>query len=66
MDSGSHPDLEAVQEKSRAGLGRGNKVVGPRISPVLPHLEGYDYGSADSGSDILGKQIEMEADNAIK
>jgi hypothetical protein len=34
--------------------------VGARIAPVLPHLSGYDFGDDDSGSDILGKQIEME------
>lgn len=37
-----------------------------RIAPVLPHLAGYDFGSDDSGSDILGQQIALEADNAIQ
>jgi len=42
--------------------------VGGRIAPVLPHLTGYDFGSddTDASSDILGKQIEMEANNAIQ
>lgn len=42
-----------------------NGTAGGRIAPVLPHLSNYDFGD-DSGSDILGKQIELEADNAIK
>ncbi|RDW71952.1 hypothetical protein BP5796_07986 [Coleophoma crateriformis] len=42
-----------------------NRPVGARIGPVLSHLTASDV-SSDSGSDILGKQIEMEADNAIK
>ena len=67
MGPGGNPDLEAaVGEKSRTGFDRNDKNVGPRIAPVLPHLEGYDFGSTDSGSDILGKQIELEAGNAIK
>lgn len=43
--------------------------VGGRIAPVLPHLRGYDFGTdgdTDGSSDILGKQIEMEAGNAIQ
>ena len=47
-------------------FGSSNKSAGARIAPVLPHLQGYDFGSDDSGSDILGKQIELEADNAIQ
>ncbi len=65
-DPNSNPDLEAVGEKSNARYGRSKKSVGARIAPVLPHLGGYDFGSDDSGSDILGKQIELEAGNAIK
>lgn len=37
-----------------------------RICGVLPHLRGYDFGDSDSGSDILGKQIELEAGNALQ
>lgn len=40
---------------------------GRRIAPVLPHLKNYDFGSDDSGDDdILGRQILMESENAIK
>ncbi|KAG9241086.1 neutral amino acid permease [Calycina marina] len=49
----------------RSKYGASNGATGGRIAPVLGHLQGYDFGD-DSGSDILGKQIEMEADNAIK
>jgi hypothetical protein len=66
MHPSSDRDLEAVGEKSRFGLGGGEKSVGPRIAPVLPHLRGLDLASDESGSDILGKQIEMELGNAIK
>lgn len=45
---------------------RGDGCMGARIAPVLPHLSGYDFGDDDSGSDILGKQIEMEAGNALQ
>lgn len=56
-------------EKNPSPVGRvGQKSPGGRIAPVLPHLRGYDFGDSDSlnGSDILGKQIEMEADNALQ
>ena len=66
MDPASNRDPEAIGEKSRFGLGGGDKSVGSRIAPVLPHLRGLDFASDESGSDILGKQIEMELDNAIK
>jgi hypothetical protein len=66
MDPASNPDLEAVGEKSRFGFGGSDKNVGPRIAPVLPHLKGQDVASDESGSDILGKQIEMECGNAIR
>lgn len=56
-------DLESNPKKAR---GFRNMAIGPRIAPVLPHLKGQDFGSDDSGSDILGKQIEMEANNAIQ
>jgi len=65
-DPASNPDLEAIGEKPKTGYGRSNKMVGPRIAPVLPHLAAYDFGDADSGSDILGKQIELEAGNDIQ
>jgi hypothetical protein len=66
MDPSSNRDVEAIGEKSRFGLGGGEKSVGPRIAPVLPHLRGLDVADDESGSDILGKQIEMELGNAIK
>lgn len=46
--------------------GNSDSAVGGRIGPVLGHLAGYDFGSDDSGSDILGKQLEMEAGDAIQ
>jgi len=58
-DPASNPDLEAFGEKPKPRFGRSTKSVGPRIAPVLPHLEAYDFGSDESGSDILGKQIEL-------
>jgi hypothetical protein len=59
-------DLERAEKTSRSKYGNSDKSVGGRIATVLPHLSGYDFGSDDSGSDILGKQIEMEAGNAIQ
>ena len=64
--NGSNRDLEAVVEKSRPRYGNSNRTVGNRIAPVLPHLAAYDFGSDDSGEDLLGKQIELEAGNAIQ
>lgn len=52
--------------QNKYGHSTSDKSVGGRIAPVLPHLKNYDFGSDDSGSDILGKQIELEADNAIQ
>lgn len=66
VDNGSGNVDAEKGTKSQFGQSAGNKNVGSRIAPVLPHLQGYDFGSDDSGSDILGKQIEMEADNAIQ
>lgn len=44
--------------------------VGARIAPVLPHLRGVDFSDSDSdwvaGSEIVGKQIELEAGNALQ
>jgi hypothetical protein len=51
---------------TRRHFGNGDGKIGGRIAPVLPHLAGYDFGNDDSGSDILGKQIELEADHALK
>lgn len=65
--SGSGVVAGDPEKGTKSGYGySGNQSVGARIAPVLPHLQGYDFGSDDSGSDILGKQIEMEADNAIQ
>jgi hypothetical protein len=58
-------DIEGARS-NRSRFGSSNRAVGARIAPVLPHLKGYDFGSDDSGSDLLGKQIELEADNAIQ
>jgi len=55
-------DIEATGERRDFGH---NKNVGGRIAPVLPHLSGYDFGN-ESGEDILGKQIELEANNEIQ
>lgn len=49
----------------------GKKKVGARICPVLPHLRGtMDFSDSDpewaSSDDILGKQIESEAGNALQ
>lgn len=33
---------------------------------MLEHLAAYDFGSDDSRSDILGKQVQLEADDAIQ
>lgn len=65
-DNGSGSGVDAEKgNKSRFGHS-GNSTICARIAPVLPHLQGYDLGSDDSGSDILGKQIELEAGNAIQ
>ena len=64
INSGSGVDSE--KGTKTAGVnGRGKKMG--RIAPVLPHLSGYGFGTDDSDGDVmLGKQLEMEADNAIK
>lgn len=61
----SNVGLESDQAR-KSKFGHSNKSAGGRICKVLPHLEGYDFGSDDSGSDILGKQIELEAGNEIQ
>jgi hypothetical protein len=61
----SSPDRDAEKGTSGGRFGSNNKVGG-RIAPVLPHLKGYDFGDSDGGSDILGKQIELEAGNDIQ
>lgn len=65
-NSGSNFDLESDRSKNKIGYGTSNKDAGARIAPVLPHLQGYDFGSDDNSSDILGKQIELEAENSIQ
>ncbi len=64
VDSGSGGDPERGS-RGDSKLGSMHKAAGVRIAPVLPHLSGYDFGSDDASSVILGKQIELEADNAI-
>lgn len=65
-ESGSNVDSEKGFRPAAAnGKGRKNG----RIAPVLPHLRGYDFGSDESSDDadaVLGKQIELEANNAIQ
>ena len=60
------PPIIDAENGSPKRYGNGNSRVGARIAPVLPHLSSYDFGDDDSGSDILGKQIEMEAGNALQ
>lgn len=65
-DSGSNVDSEKGHHPA-AAHDQGKK--NGRIAPVLPHLRGYDFGSDDSSDDadaVLGKQIELEANNAIQ
>jgi hypothetical protein len=59
-------DVDVENGKNRFGHSTNDKAIGGRISGVLPHLQNYDFGSDDSGSDILSKQIELEAGNAIQ
>lgn len=63
MDSSNSDNVDL---EGRNNFGFSNKEAGGRIAPVLPHLKGYDFGSEDSGEDILGKQIELESENAIQ
>lgn len=65
-DSNSPDDLEAHEPTAKSRFGTSNRTVGGRIAPVLPHLRAYDFGTDDSNSDIAGKQIELEAGNAIQ
>jgi hypothetical protein len=67
-DSGSGSNLDAERaSKSKWGkYGNSDSSVGERIGPVLGHLGAYDFGSDDNLSDILGKQLEMEAGDAIQ
>lgn len=61
------PNVDIDSEKGwRNRFGGSDVKIGGRIAPVLPHLAAYDVASDESGSDILGKQLELEADNAIK
>ncbi|KAK6586114.1 hypothetical protein PZA11_001171 [Diplocarpon coronariae] len=60
-------DKNEILESSPPRFGTSNGAAGSRIAPVLPHLRGYDFGSeTDTSSDILCKQIELEAGNAIQ
>ncbi|TAQ87921.1 hypothetical protein B7494_g3738 [Chlorociboria aeruginascens] len=59
-------DLSAEEKATNFGSSHhDSKTTAARIAPVLPHLRGYDFGD-DSESDILGKQIELEAGNEIQ
>jgi hypothetical protein len=51
---------------TRRRFGYEDGKTGGRIAPVLPHLAGYDFGNDDSSSDILGRQIELEAGHALQ
>ena len=59
-------DVEDARTPGAHRFGTSDRSVGGRIAPVLPHLAGYDFGEDDAGSDILGKQIELEAGNDIQ
>lgn len=59
-------DIDNADLEGAAPYGISDRSVGGRIAPVLPHLAGYDFGNDDTGSDILGKQIELEAGNDIQ
>ena len=61
----SSPNIDA-EKATRKRFGDLNGRVGARIAPVLPHLSGYGFGDDDSRSNILGKQIELEAGNALR
>lgn len=63
---GGNDDLEGAQPAGHSRYGTSDRLVGGRIAPVLPHLANYDFGNDDTGSDILGKQIELEAGNDIQ
>lgn len=67
VDNPCNGDLEASKKDNHSRNSHDDKKPNPggRIAPVLPHLKGYDF-SSDESSDILGKQIEMEADSAIQ
>ncbi|KAI9732476.1 MAG: hypothetical protein M1818_007514 [Claussenomyces sp. TS43310] len=65
----SPPEYDTREKEGIAApreVGHGDGRVGARIAPVLPHLQGYDFGDTDAGSDILGKQIELESGNALQ
>jgi hypothetical protein len=57
-------DIDHEKGTPSSILGQGKK--GGRIAPVLPHLRGKDFGVDESGDDLLGKQIELEANNTIQ
>lgn len=63
-------DLEARDSIDKPKYGMSSGADGPRICPVLPHLRGFDYsqGSDDDSltADILGRQLAIQADDAIK
>jgi hypothetical protein len=64
-DGGNNPNFDTERgTKYPPAYGQARK--NGRIAPVLPHLRAYDFSSDESGEDVLGKQIEMEADNAIQ
>jgi hypothetical protein len=59
------PDVD-TETGTRRRFGNGDGKIGGRIAPVLPHLAGYDFGDDDAGSDVLGKQIELEVGHALQ
>lgn len=66
-DHPSNRDPErGANGKFASKYGNSDRTVGGRIGPVLGHLSSYDFGSEDSGEDMLGKQLEMEAGDAIQ
>lgn len=65
-DNGSNVDPERASRAKWGKYGNSDRSVGGRIGPVLGHLAAYDFGSDDSSSDILGKQLQLEANDAIQ
>jgi hypothetical protein len=63
---GTNNNIDTEKGSRFNRFGNGNARVGGRIAPVLPHLSGYDFTDSDSGSDILDKQLELEAGNSLQ
>lgn len=64
--SENNSNHNTIDEESNSRWNGGNKKIGGRIAPVLPHLIGVDLEGSDSSSDLLGQQIKQEEGNAIQ